>query len=378
MESGFRSTDWQQLTFAVVGMGLIGGSYAKALRRLGVKKIIGVDTDGEVLLQAQEQALIDEAVLKAGAELKAADVVICSVYPAATLGFVKSAVPFLKSDVLITDATGIKGSLPEDVQRLLTGRMEFIAGHPMAGRQGSGLGMSQAEIFDGANYIVVPAAFNSSEAIAWLSSFAYAIGCGQVVRVDADEHDRIIAYTSNLPHALAVALINSASYNENTKYFINPTGRFVIGGPQGDAGLTGRKIIVDTYGGYGRHGGGAFSGKDPTKVDRSAAYAARYVAKNIVAAGLADKCEVQLAYAIGVAEPVSVFVDTFGTGKVADDKIAELVRKHFDLRPAAIIKNLDLRKPIYKQVAAYGHFGRNDLDLPWEKTDVAEKLKAEA
>ncbi|MCD7874378.1 MAG: prephenate dehydrogenase [Acidaminococcaceae bacterium] len=220
VESGFRSTDWQQLTFAVVGMGLIGGSYAKALRRLGIKKIIGVDTDGEVLRQAQEQALIDEAVLKAGAELKATDVVICSVYPAATLGFVKSAVPFLKSDVLITDATGIKGSLPEDVQRLLTGRMEFIAGHPMAGRQGSGLGMSQAEIFDGANYIVVPAAFNSSEAIAWLSSFAYAIGCGQVVRVDAAEHDRIIAYTSNLPHALAIALINSASYNENTKYFI--------------------------------------------------------------------------------------------------------------------------------------------------------------
>lgn len=173
-------------------------------------------------------------------------------------------------------------------------------------------------------------------------------------------------------------VIDPALLDENTKYFINPTGRFVIGGPQGDAGLTGRKIIVDTYGGYGRHGGGAFSGKDPTKVDRSAAYAARYVAKNIVAAGLADKCEVQLAYAIGVAEPVSVFVDTFGTGKIADDKIADLVRKHFDLRPAAIIKNLDLRKPIYKQVAAYGHFGRNDLDLPWEKTDVAEKLKAEA
>ena len=172
-------------------------------------------------------------------------------------------------------------------------------------------------------------------------------------------------------------VIDPSLLDENTKYFINPTGRFVIGGPQGDAGLTGRKIIVDTYGGYGRHGGGAFSGKDPTKVDRSAAYAARYVAKNIVAAGLADKCEVQLADAIGVAEPVSVFVDTFGTGKVADDKIAELVRKHFDLRPAAIIKNLDLRKPIYKQVAAYGHFGRNDLDLPWEKTDVAEKLKAE-
>lgn len=173
-------------------------------------------------------------------------------------------------------------------------------------------------------------------------------------------------------------VIDPALLDENTKYFINPTGRFVIGGPQGDAGLTGRKIIVDTYGGYGRHGGGAFSGKDPTKVDRSAAYAARYVAKNIVAAGLADKCEVQLAYAIGVAEPVSIFVDTFGTGKIADDKIADLVRKHFDLRPAAIIKNLDLRKPIYKQVAAYGHFGRNDLDLPWEKTDVAEKLKAEA
>ncbi|WP_195270250.1 methionine adenosyltransferase [Eubacterium sp. 1001713B170207_170306_E7] len=173
-------------------------------------------------------------------------------------------------------------------------------------------------------------------------------------------------------------VIDPALLDENTKYFINPTGRFVIGGPQGDAGLTGRKIIVDTYGGYGRHGGGAFSGKDPTKVDRSAAYAARYVAKNIVAAGLADKCEVQLAYAIGVAEPVSVFVDTFGTGKVAEDRIAELVKKHFDLRPAAIIKNLDLRRPIYKQVAAYGHFGRDDLNLPWEKTDVAEKLKAEA
>lgn len=220
MESGFRSTDWQQLTFAVVGMGLIGGSYAKALRRLGVKKIIGVDTDGKVLRQAQEQAVIDEALCGAGPGLQAADVVICSVYPAATLDFVKSAVPFLQSDVLITDATGIKGSLPEDVQRLLTGRMEFIAGHPMAGRQGSGLGMSQAEIFDGANYIVVPAAFNSSGAIEWLSSFAGAIGCGQVVQVDAVEHDRIIAYTSNLPHALAVALINSASYNENTKYFI--------------------------------------------------------------------------------------------------------------------------------------------------------------
>ncbi len=173
-------------------------------------------------------------------------------------------------------------------------------------------------------------------------------------------------------------VIDPSLLDDETKYFINPTGRFVIGGPQGDAGLTGRKIIVDTYGGYGRHGGGAFSGKDPTKVDRSAAYAARYVAKNVVAAGLADKCEVQLAYAIGVAEPVSVYVDTFGTGKIDDEKIAELVKEHFDLRPAAIIKNLDLRRPIYKQTAAYGHFGRDDLDLPWERTDMAETLKAEA
>ncbi|NOU95073.1 methionine adenosyltransferase [Paenibacillus sp. LMG 31456] len=165
---------------------------------------------------------------------------------------------------------------------------------------------------------------------------------------------------------------------EDTKYFINPTGRFVIGGPQGDAGLTGRKIIVDTYGGYARHGGGAFSGKDPTKVDRSGAYAARYVAKNIVAAGLADKCEVQLAYAIGVAQPVSVAVDTFGTGKVSEDKLVEVVRKHFDLRPAGIIKALDLRKPIYRQTAAYGHFGRTDVDLPWERTDKAELLKRDA
>lgn len=163
-----------------------------------------------------------------------------------------------------------------------------------------------------------------------------------------------------------------------TKYFINPTGRFVVGGPQGDAGLTGRKIIVDTYGGMSRHGGGAFSGKDPTKVDRSAAYAARYVAKNVVAAGLADKCEIQIAYAIGVAKPVSVLVDTFGTAKIAEAKIAELVQKHFDLRPAAIIKNLDLRRPIYKQTAAYGHMGRIDLDLPWEKTDKAAILKQEA
>lgn len=164
--------------------------------------------------------------------------------------------------------------------------------------------------------------------------------------------------------------------DENTKYFINPTGRFVIGGPQGDAGLTGRKIIVDTYGGYARHGGGAFSGKDPTKVDRSGAYAARYVAKkNIVAAGLADKCEVQLAYAIGVARPVSISVDTFGTGKVGEEKLVEVIRKHFDLRPAGIIKELDLRRPIYRQTAAYGHFGRTDVDLPWERTDKAELLK---
>lgn len=163
-----------------------------------------------------------------------------------------------------------------------------------------------------------------------------------------------------------------------TKFFINPTGRFVIGGPQGDAGLTGRKIIVDTYGGYARHGGGAFSGKDPTKVDRSGAYAARYVAKNIVAAGLAEKCEVQVAYAIGVAQPVSIAVDTFGTGKVSEEVLVELVRKHFDLRPAGIIKMLDLRRPIYRQTAAYGHFGRNDLDVPWERTDKAELLKREA
>jgi len=163
--------------------------------------------------------------------------------------------------------------------------------------------------------------------------------------------------------------------DENTKYFINPTGRFVIGGPQGDAGLTGRKIIVDTYGGYARHGGGAFSGKDPTKVDRSAAYAARYVAKNIVAAGIADRCEVQLAYAIGVAKPVSIAVETFGTGKVEEVKLVSYIRELFDLRPAGIIKMLDLRRPIYKQTAAYGHFGRTDIDVPWEKTDKAAELK---
>ncbi|WP_367569451.1 methionine adenosyltransferase [Lacrimispora sp.] len=163
--------------------------------------------------------------------------------------------------------------------------------------------------------------------------------------------------------------------DENTKFFINPTGRFVIGGPHGDSGLTGRKIIVDTYGGYARHGGGAFSGKDCTKVDRSAAYAARYVAKNIVAAGLADKCEIQLSYAIGVAHPTSVMVDTFGTGKLSNEKLVEIIRQNFDLRPAGIIKMLDLRRPIYKQIAAYGHFGRNDLDLPWEKLDKVSLLK---
>jgi S-adenosylmethionine synthetase len=161
----------------------------------------------------------------------------------------------------------------------------------------------------------------------------------------------------------------------DTKIFTNPTGKFVIGGPHGDSGLTGRKIIVDTYGGYARHGGGAFSGKDPTKVDRSAAYAARYVAKNVVAAGLADRCEIQIAYAIGVAKPVSVMVDTFGTAKIPEEEIAERINANFDLRPAAIIRDLDLRRPIYRQVAAYGHFGRTDIDVPWEKTDKAELLK---
>ncbi len=170
-------------------------------------------------------------------------------------------------------------------------------------------------------------------------------------------------------------IISENMVDENTKFFINPTGRFVIGGPHGDSGLTGRKIIVDTYGGYARHGGGAFSGKDCTKVDRSAAYAARYVAKNIVAAGLAKKCEIQLSYAIGVAHPTSVMVDTFGTGKLEDTKLVEIIRENFDLRPAGIIKMLDLRRPIYKQTAAYGHFGRNDLDLPWEKLDKTEVLK---
>jgi len=173
-------------------------------------------------------------------------------------------------------------------------------------------------------------------------------------------------------------VVDPSLLDENTKYYINPTGRFVIGGPQGDSGLTGRKIIVDTYGGYARHGGGAFSGKDPTKVDRSACYAARYVAKNIVAADLADKCEVQLAYAIGVANPVSVLVDTFGTSKISEEKISEVVKEVFDLRPAAIIRDLGLRKPIYKQTAAYGHFGRTDVELPWEKCDKVELLREKA
>ena len=171
------------------------------------------------------------------------------------------------------------------------------------------------------------------------------------------------------------AIVDPAMVDDNTKIFINPTGRFVIGGPQGDSGLTGRKIIVDTYGGFARHGGGAFSGKDCTKVDRSAAYAARYVAKNLVAAGIADKCEIQLSYAIGVAHPTSIMVDTFGTGKLHEDKIVEIIRENFDLRPAGIIKMLDLRRPIYKQTAAYGHFGRNDLNLPWEALDKVDALK---
>lgn len=195
------------------------------------------------------------------------------------------------------------------------------------------------------------------------------------------QHDPDVAqeqiYQDVLDQVIRPVLPNGM-YDEDTKIFINPTGRFVIGGPQGDSGLTGRKIIVDTYGGMARHGGGAFSGKDPTKVDRSAAYAARYVAKNIVAAGLADKCEIQLAYAIGVAHPVSILVDTFGTGVIPEEQIVALVRKHFDLRPAGIIRELDLKRPIYRQTAAYGHFGRTDIDLPWERVDKAELLKRDA
>lgn len=186
------------------------------------------------------------------------------------------------------------------------------------------------------------------------------------------DHDKI---ENDVKEYVIKPIVPPELIDEDTKIYVNPTGRFVVGGPQGDSGLTGRKIIVDTYGGYARHGGGAFSGKDPSKVDRSAAYAARYVAKNIVAAGLAEKCEVQLAYAIGVATPLEVNVDTFGTGKISDEEISEIVKKVFDLRPAAIIKDLDLRRPIYRQVAAYGHFGRTDLDLTWERTDRAEILK---
>lgn len=199
-----------------------------------------------------------------------------------------------------------------------------------------------------------------------------------VISTQHDEDVTLEQIRADLIKYVIKEIVPAELLSDETKIFVNPTGKFVIGGPQGDSGLTGRKIIVDTYGGWARHGGGAFSGKDPTKVDRSAAYAARYVAKNIVAAGLADKCEIQLAYAIGVAHPVSVMVDTFGTNKIAEEKIEELVAKNFDLRPAGIIKMLDLRRPIYRNTAAYGHFGRTDVDLPWEHTDKAELLKAEA
>ena len=207
-------------------------------------------------------------------------------------------------------------------------------------------------------------------------------GTGKPVRLDAvvlsTQHSAEVSQEQiheDIKRHVFDAILPKELIDEETKFFINPTGRFVIGGPHGDSGVTGRKIIVDTYGGYARHGGGAFSGKDCTKVDRSAAYAARYVAKNIVAAGLADKCEIQLSYAIGVAQPTSVMVDTFGTGKVRDERLVEIVRENFDLRPAGIIRMLDLRRPIYKQTAAYGHFGRNDLDLPWEKLDKVDLLK---
>ena len=208
---------------------------------------------------------------------------------------------------------------------------------------------------------------------------------GKPVRIEAivisSQHGEEVSHETiekDLIENVVRAVIPAVYLDAETKYYINPTGRFVIGGPQGDAGLTGRKIIVDTYGGMARHGGGAFSGKDPTKVDRSAAYAARYVAKNIVAAGIADRCEIQLAYAIGVAQPVSVLVDTFGTGKIPEETIAELIHKNFELRPAGIIDMLDLRRPIYRQTAAYGHFGRTDIDLPWEHTDKAETLRKQA
>ncbi len=207
----------------------------------------------------------------------------------------------------------------------------------------------------------------------------------KVVRVDtvlvSTQHDPDVSLEQirkDMIEYVIKPIIPANLLDDETKYFVNPTGRFVIGGPHGDSGLTGRKIIVDTYGGYARHGGGAFSGKDPTKVDRSATYAARYVAKNIVAAGLADKCEIELAYAIGVAKPVSIMVETFGTGKLSDEAFVELVEENFDLRPAAIIRDLDLRRPIYRQVAAYGHFGRTDIDIPWEKTDKVEILKKAA
>ena len=205
---------------------------------------------------------------------------------------------------------------------------------------------------------------------------------GRPIRLEAvvlsTQHDEAVTQEQihkDIKEYVFDAIIPADMIDEETKFFINPTGRFVVGGPQGDSGLTGRKIIVDSYGGYARHGGGAFSGKDCTKVDRSAAYAARYVAKNMVAAGLADKCEIQLSYAIGVAHPTSIMVDTFGTGKLSDDKLVEIIRENFDLRPAGIIRMLDLRRPLYKQTAAYGHFGRNDLDLPWEKLDKVELLK---
>lgn len=204
----------------------------------------------------------------------------------------------------------------------------------------------------------------------------------KVVRIDSvvisSQHSPDVSHEqieADIKKYVIEAVIPSELLDENTKYYINPTGRFVIGGPQGDCGLTGRKIIVDTYGGYASHGGGAFSGKDPTKVDRSGAYAARYVAKNVVASGIARKCEIELAYAIGVAQPLSVLVNTYGTGKISDEKIADIIKENFDLRPAAIIKNFDLRRPIYKQTAAYGHFGRTDIDVPWEKTDKTDVFK---